>query len=592
MSNCRNKLIRAEKLISGLGGEKNRWMTAAANLQSSYDTLPGDILISCGMIAYLGPFTSNYRIENLEKWIVYVNSLNIPCSKSYDFVEVLGTEIKINSWNIFGLPRDSFSTENAIIMDNSKRWSLFVDPQSQANKWIRNMEKQNELEIIKITDKDYMNIIEQALEYGNICTYVYVLFEKYIATIRSYCYFMYLRLGKPVLIENVLEDLPPPLDPILTKAIYKMGALWYITLGEKSIEYSLRFRLYITTKLRNPHYLPEIFNKVTVINFALTIGALEDQLLGIVVAKERPDLQEKREYLIVQSAANRQALQQVEDNILRTLSASGASILEDEEAIEILDSSKILSIDIFKKQAAAKKTEAQIEEFRQNYKPIARHSSALYYTITDLPNIDPMYQYSLTWFINLYINSIDTANKSKILERRLAFLRETFTYNLYQNVCRSLFEKDKVNFHTIFSYDIIELKIFLMCHLPDQILYSFVLYTTILISENTITREEITFFLSGGVALAAIPDNPASNWLPSKSWGEICRVHILPSFADFQSNFIRNLNRWKQYYDLSNPENSPIPDPWEKNLTPFQKLIVTRMIRTDKVMIMVKHTDH
>lgn len=592
MSNCRNKLIRAEKLISGLGGEKNRWMTAAANLQSSYDTLPGDILISCGMIAYLGPFTSNYRIENLEKWIVYVNSLNIPCSKSYDFVEVLGTEIKINSWNIFGLPRDSFSTENAIIMDNSKRWSLFVDPQSQANKWIRNMEKQNELEIIKITDKDYMNIIEQALEYGNICTYVYVLFEKYIATIRSYCYFMYLRLGKPVLIENVLEDLPPPLDPILTKAIYKMGALWYITLGEKSIEYSLRFRLYITTKLRNPHYLPEIFNKVTVINFALTIGALEDQLLGIVVAKERPDLQEKREYLIVQSAANRQALQQVEDNILRTLSASGASILEDEEAIEILDSSKILSIDIFKKQAAAKKTEAQIEEFRQNYKPIARHSSALYYTITDLPNIDPMYQYSLTWFINLYINSIDTANKSKILERRLAFLRETFTYNLYQNVCRSLFEKDKVNFHTIFSYDIIELNIFLMCHLPDQILYSFVLYTTILISENTITREEITFFLSGGVALAAIPDNPASNWLPSKSWGEICRVHILPSFADFQSNFIRNLNRWKQYYDLSNPENSPIPDPWEKNLTPFQKLIVTRMIRTDKVMIMVKHTDH
>lgn len=131
-----------------------------------------------------------------------------------------------------------------------------------------------------------------------------------------------------------------------------------------------------------------------------------------------------------------------------------------------------------------------------------------------------------------------------------------------------------------------------MCHLPDQILYSFVLYTTILISENTITREEMTFFLSGGVALAAIPDNPASNWLPAKSWGEICRVHILPSFANFQSNFTRNLNRWKQYYDLSNPENSQIPDPWEKNLTPFQKLIVTRMIRTDKVMIMVKHTDH
>nr|XP_033342927.1 dynein heavy chain 12, axonemal isoform X1 [Megalopta genalis]XP_033342928.1 dynein heavy chain 12, axonemal isoform X2 [Megalopta genalis] len=531
---CRNKLIRAEKLINGLGGEKNRWMDAAAGLQKAYDTLPGDILLSCGIIAYMGPFTTSYRVESLEKWFAHVKGLKIPCSSNYEFVEILGSEIKINSWNIFGLPRDSFSIENAIIMDNSKRWSLFVDPQSQANKWIRNMEKQNELEIVKLTDAKYMNIIEQALEYG-----------------------------KPVLIENVLENLTSALDPILTKSIYRMGNMWFINLGEKAIEYNVRFKLYMTTKLRNPHYLPEVFNKVTLINFALTMPGLEDQLLGIVVAKERPDLQEKREFLIVQSAANRKALKQVEDNILKTLSDSGATILEDEEAIEILDSSKILSIDILRKQSVAKKTEIQIEEFRQSYKPIAKHSSALYYTITDLPNIDPMYQYSLIWFINLYVNSIDTANKSKILERRLMFLRETFTYNLYRNVCRSLFEKDKV-------------------------LYSFMLYTTILLTENMITREELTFFLTGGVALATVPVNPMADWLPNKSWAEICRVRSLTGFADFQGSFLRNGNEWKHYYDLTNPENASMPEPWEKTLTQFQKLIVVRMIRTDKVTIMIQ----
>lgn len=118
-------------------------------------------------------------------------------------------------------------------------------------------------------------------------------------------------LGKPALIENVGEELEAALDPILAKSYYKVAGLWYITLGEKSLEYHLDFRLYITTKLRNPHYLPEVFNKVTLINFALTIEGLEDQLLGIVVAKERPDLQEKKEFLIVQGAANQKALKQV-----------------------------------------------------------------------------------------------------------------------------------------------------------------------------------------------------------------------------------------------------------------------------------------
>lgn len=69
--------------------------------------------------------------------------------------------------------------------------------------------------------------------------------------------------------------------------IFFLGKMMFITLGDNLVEYNPNFRLYITSKLRNPHYLPEIFNKVTIINFALTVEGLEDQLLGIAVAKER-----------------------------------------------------------------------------------------------------------------------------------------------------------------------------------------------------------------------------------------------------------------------------------------------------------------
>ena len=123
-----------------------------------------------------------------------------------------------------------------------------------------------------------------------------------------------------------------------------------IRLGENIVEYSSDFRFYITTKLRNPHYLPEVATKVSLLNFMITPEGLEDQLLGIVVAKERPELEEERQALIVTCANNNRQLKEIEDKILYTLSASEGNILEDETAIQILDSSKILSNEIAKKQ--------------------------------------------------------------------------------------------------------------------------------------------------------------------------------------------------------------------------------------------------
>lgn len=71
-------------------------------------------------------------------------------------------------------------------------------------------------------------------------------------------------------------------------------------LGDSTIEYSESFRFYITTKLRNPHYLPEVAVKVTLLNFMITPEGLEDQLLGIVVKRERPELEEEKTKLVLQ----------------------------------------------------------------------------------------------------------------------------------------------------------------------------------------------------------------------------------------------------------------------------------------------------
>lgn len=111
--------------------------------------------------------------------------------------------------------------------------------------------------------------------------------------------------------------------------------------------------------------------QVALLNFMTTPEGLEDQLLGIVVAQERPDLEKQKSQLVVQGAQNKKRLQEIESAILKVLSDSKGNILEDEGAVNILQESKVVSDEISRKQRAAEKTEKSIDDARVSYKSIA-----------------------------------------------------------------------------------------------------------------------------------------------------------------------------------------------------------------------------
>ena len=103
-----------------------------------------------------------------------------------------------------------------------------------------------------------------------------------------------MNFGFPFLFENLDEYIDPVVNPVLEMNVTVQGNRKFVRLGDKEVDWDPTFRMYLTTKLSNPHYTPEIFGKTSIINFAVTGDGLRDQLLNVVVGYERPDLEAAR----------------------------------------------------------------------------------------------------------------------------------------------------------------------------------------------------------------------------------------------------------------------------------------------------------
>jgi dynein heavy chain len=101
----------------------------AAKLGLDYTNLTGDVLLSAGFIAYLGAFTAVYRTRVAATWADACRQRHIPCSEQFTLARVVGDPIQTRDWVIDGLPNDTTSIDNAIMMSKARRWPLMIDPQ-------------------------------------------------------------------------------------------------------------------------------------------------------------------------------------------------------------------------------------------------------------------------------------------------------------------------------------------------------------------------------------------------------------------------------------------------------------------------------
>lgn len=541
----KRKMDQANKLINSLADNKVRWEANSKEFKARKNRLVGNVAKASAFISYCGPFNAEFRnILNEQYFTDDLKSKNIPYSDEFNISAFLVDQVTIGEWALQKLPTDELSIQNGIMVTRSTRYPLMIDPQGQGLTWIKEREP---------LMKQYDTVI--TLNVPNLRESMKMPLEN----------------GYPVLIESIENEVDPLLDPILEKQYIVKGRKKTIILGGgEPLDFDDKFNLYMTSRLANPHFLPELAAKTTIIDFTVTQGGLEQQLLGRLISFEKKELEDSLTQLQEEVTANTKVLTDLEDSLLDRLANAQGSLLDDVELIDVLANIKLKSREVNDKLAEAREKTTEIGDKREQFRPVAARGSVLYFCVVEMIQINWMYNTSLEQFLLLFYWSISNSAKAQLVKDRVTNIIQAMTKKVYRYINRGLFERDKVTFKLMMTFKI-------------------------LIKAGVLTNTDVGVFLKAG---SGIDDrNKKYNWMDQKVWLNIVALSK-HKFGNDHSFFYKELperigrleKEWRKFLDENEPENAIIPDFEDKiqadqNIGHFLHMCLIRSVREDRTVI-------
>jgi dynein heavy chain len=514
ISDSRARVTRATKLSALLGLDQKKWEEEREKIKSKEEFAIGDNFLCAAFLTYFGPLPPHIRRSLTKQLLNECRERQVQVTPHFNFISALGDPLALQSWHSHGLPRDDHTIENAIILAICHRAPLIIDPDHAASDFLKSLPDQ--IVCLTPTTPFYTKTIE-----GSV------------------------RLGSVVILEEVPLTIDPAIEGFVANRTFHQDGKLFLKLGDRALDCSEKYRLYLTTSIPDPEFGPEVFARATVIDCALTTGAVAASALTKVLEEQNPSLASRTASVNSRVTEDLILVATLDERVIDLLCSAGERLLDDEERVNEIESTASERTAVAARLSQEEYESEKATREASSFAPIAARLGVLFEVIPLLRRVSPLYSFSVE-----FIQSVaEQALRSGAGEARV-------TNAVFSEISRGVLESHRLILALFFA-------------------------VALLMGEKKISEADWVVFVQGSPPLTEMPANPIPERIPTAVWESVNNVsHAVPQLGNLVN---RMLIRPDEFLALLAGERADLPSPFGEGVGEFQKLCFFREVAPAKL---------
>jgi dynein heavy chain len=531
LNEIKEKLGRKDQIYEIMKKDKPMWDQAVAESRFSPSDV-GNSFMDALYFTYLGPFPPAFRKAIVRIVIKRAQDLELAIADDYSFGAAIADSSIIDELLSPPFDVDPSNLENVLLMLFSPIAPYVIDPMSQSLKLIRAYESlDRNLAILKPTSPTVMRTLEMLVRNGGVAA-----------------------------IEDMGNTVDPALDYVTSRKTVVTDGKTLMKVGDRMVELDENFKLYLITRLGNPHLHPQMFVRTNVIYFTTTTEEIIRRECNNIFSARFPEKDAELTEVRTAIRAKRKAALAAEARFIEMVKNMSGTVLDDDIMVASLKAEKDGMVQI---QADLDKDLEKLKELqaeKDSFEPVAKRIANMIEIASNFTRISPVYQFPYGAFKNLVKQSVREVPDNESFDLLLEGIMKKVTFALFKRIATALSAQ-------------------------HQLVWGFILSSRILMDSRRVSEDQWNLFIRGGSSSESTFENPFPDLIAHEAWNEldsICKSS--PMLQSLPSKFISDVVALKRFL-TSTPLS--FPKQFFHGVESFDLLLVVKALVPQQISALV-----